>query len=143
MPVLDELGIYLDGQGVIERDGASRNWYEGTMPDETPDPALALFLSGSWQPPEHALGQETTRLEFPTLQLMARGSVLSTTLTLIRAAYNAFVKIGARASVGQSEVLTGVRYLAVEARQQPYILDRDANLRWRMICNFYATKDPS
>lgn len=137
MAVLDELGTYLDVQAVVVRAGAARTLYEGALPDDAPDPVMALFLSGSWQMPEHDLGGETTRVEYPTVQMMVRGSDFATTRTLIKDGYAALVKIGGR------ETLSGIAYLAVEAQQQPFVLDRDLNLRWRWVCNFRISKAAS
>ena|SRR3990167_4147746 len=137
MATLAELGTYLQAQGVGTR--ATDIW-EGILPDEADDaadPDLFLLLYGSWQPPEHDLGQETTRLEFPAVQVLCRGTVFADVQTMITDAFEELVKIGGR------ETLSGVAYLAIEAQQQPYQIEIDTRRRWVWGFNVYITKEPS
>lgn len=134
--LLDELAAHLQAEsiGVVGTD-----LFKGRMPD-TPDSALTLYEYGGLAPTHvYGLYDEDGRaerlLESPRVQLMARGGDYAVTRQWIEDAMRALDLAG--------ETLTGLEYVRVAPVESPFLLDQDANGRWRFVVNVQVEKVPA
>jgi len=133
--LLDEIVAFLAAEGLGT---AHTDLFEAKMP-ATPNACGAVYESGG-SPPDLGFGSSAVRFENPTVQIIFRGAPDDYTGPRAKAqsAFDAMVGI----SVNQ--VLSGTKYLLVQALQQPFPLGgQDKNKRWRIVCNFLIQKEPS
>lgn len=131
--VLAELTALLESQGYGTQ---GTDVFYGLVPPN-PDSVTSLMEYGGL-PSEPKLGTGVLRLTFPHIQALVRGvrDDYDTPRAKIVTLVNIFVSI-VNANVG------GVRYLAIEPLQDPFLLRRDDNFRCEFVCNFKVTKEPS
>jgi len=129
--VLDEIGAYLATALSLT---VATNLFLGSTPD-TPDACVTVFEYGGIGP-EHTLGQDHA-IQKPRVQIVCRGASndYATPRTQAKAAYTAMHFTG--------QTLSGTRYLRSEAIDEPFPLNRDANSRWLIACNYEIWKDYS
>lgn len=129
--LLDELGSYLQAQalGTLGTD-----LFTGLLPD-SPDAAVAILEYGGVAP-VHALGGGNAKWERPRVQVVVRATTYSAARTKIETIYKLLHKL-------TDTVLTGVRYLVIDAVQSPFFLERDANNRVKLAVNFQVQKELS
>lgn len=129
--VLSELTTYLaaDGIGLV----AATNLFYGSL-DDTPDVQVCLVEYGGL-PNEPVMGGTTVRLEFPSVQVFSRGvkDDYDGPRLKIQQVVASFTKIG-------DQLLSGVQYGGVMAKQPPFHLLRDQNGRHLFACNFAVQK---
>ncbi|HEX6827145.1 MAG TPA: minor capsid protein [Nitrospiraceae bacterium] len=121
MPVLDELGTYLEAQGVGIL-GVSL--FQGGIPQDAPNIAiqdsLLALIEVPGLPPVHVHTQTAATYEQPMVQVATRGQPYG--YDGARAmAQQAFLALDGLANV----VLSGVEYLWIQAMQSPFLLRTD------------------
>lgn len=129
--ILDELGAYLQTQGVGT---LGTDLFTGTLPD-VPDNAVALYEYGGVSPVS-TLGATNMKFERPRIQVLARATTYSAARSKIEMIFKLLHGLA-------NTSLSSVRYLLVEAVQSPFFMERDANNRVKLICNFQIHKEPS
>jgi hypothetical protein len=135
MPWLDELGAYLQTQGLGT---LASTLFLGVEP-ETPDTCVTLLDSPARGMAVRAMGPSLglPSLERPRGQLRARGLDYVAARTLAASGLALLDWLG-------PVTLSGTRYLHVVALQRPAVLfDRDQNDRYIFGFNFEMAKAPS
>lgn len=137
MSVLDEIGKYLEDEGVGT---VGTDLFLGFLPD-TPAACVAL-QEYSASPPSPGFGVPGIQHETPGVQVLARGTPedYDGPRAKAEAAYKALAKV-------QGQTLTSAAssaaYLMVLAQQSPFVLDRDAEMRVIFAANFLCEKELS
>jgi hypothetical protein len=118
MPILDDLALYLEQQGVGTR---GTNLFANWLPD-APSTCVILFEYGGLESIKPmAPGANSAVLEMPFIQILAR----STDPVVARArAQSAFAALD-----GYRGTLNGATYGWITANQPPFFLQRDQNDR--------------
>lgn len=129
--VLDEISAYLQAQGVGT---AGVDIFSGVLPD-SPDACTSLHEYGGVGP-VHTLGGGDAKYERPRVQVVVRAATYSAARTKIETIYKLLHKLS-------NTVLSGVRYLMIEAVHSPAFLTRDANTRVQLVVNFQIHKELS
>lgn len=129
--LLDELGAYMQTQGIGT---LGTDLFIGQMPD-SPDAAVTLYEYGGIAP-THALGGGAARFERPRVQVVARATTYTAARSKIESVYKLLDQVA-------GVIMSSVRYLRIEAVQAPMFLERDANSRVVMVCNFQVHKELS
>lgn len=133
--VLPELTTWLaaDGLGLT---GDINLFYSLMPPDDAVGGLVSVCLyEYGGMPNEPEMGKLTTRLEFPSIQAVARGLAndYDGPRLMMNNVVTSFVKI-------LNQNLSAVRYLAVEPMQPPFLMRRDDNFRVYIACNFKVSK---
>ncbi len=121
--VLDDLGFYLQAQGVGTVD---QTIFLGQVP-ETPDDVIVLLEYGG-APPMHTHDNPQRAIEYPRVQVTARSKSYQTARQNCEAALSALDRI-----VNTS--INGTRYLRCLAQQAPFLLGKDQNARHQVVVN--------
>lgn len=123
--LLDDIALYLQQQGVGV---VGTDIFKGQLP-ASPDDCIALFeYAGEPQDLTDA------NLEYPGLQVLVRNKSYPAGRQKIEQAV--------RVLHGVSEqVINNVRYLLIQARQSPFLLERDENGRAVFVVNFRIIKE--
>jgi hypothetical protein len=129
--LLDELSAYLAANGIGT---LGTDIFIGQLP-ESPDAACALYEYGGIAP-AHTIGGGTAKYERPRVQVVARALTYSAARSKIESIYTLLDAVA-------GAMLSSVRYLRIEAVQSPAFLERDANNRVTMVCNFQVQKELS
>lgn len=129
--LLDELAAYMQTNGIGT---PGTDLFEGTLPD-SPDAAVTLYEYGGLAP-THTIGGGAAKFERPRVQVLARATTYSAARSKIEAVYKLLDQLA-------GVTLSSVRYLRVEAVSSPLFLERDANNRVKMVCNFQVHKELS
>jgi hypothetical protein len=127
--LLDELSTYLQANGIT-------NIFLAEMPD-LPDTCVSIYeYSGS--PPVFILGQSIPTYEQPRFQVVTRDKSYTAARTQAKTIYTLLSSV-------TDQVLSGTRYIAIQALQSPFgdPSGRDASNRARVLCNYEAKKDLS
>lgn len=130
--VLKELADYLQN-APISLGTEGTNLFYGLLPPD-PDVCLALFEYPG-EKNQLTLGNNTVALELPRVQVVSRGAQYDYDGPRL-AIQNV---VAAMTKIGDTD-LSGVRYLAVEALQAPFLLHIDENFRNVFAVNFRVTK---
>lgn len=126
--LLPELGAFLSTQGIGT---LGTDIFLGTLPAE-PDNCVALRDYGGLAP-EHDLGTDHLRYEFPRVQVLVRNT------DYVTGHMKAFDIVGDFEAI-QDSTLSGVRYRCVDSLQSPFCLKQDENRRWVFACNYQVAK---
>lgn len=128
MALLDELGTFLASAMSLT---VGTSLFLGSMPD-APDTCTTIYEYGGMAP-EHTLGTDHI-IRRPRIQVACRGPVgdYATPRTAADTAYSA-MHMG-------TATLSGTAYYRVEAIDEPFPLERDANDRWIIVCNYEVMK---
>lgn len=128
MSMIDELGAYLQDQGIGT---LGIDLFLAGLPDE-PAAAVGLLEYGGEQPTfSHGVpGVNTERRRF---QLVTRAETESAARTKAEQVNAVLVRI-------HNQALSGTWYLGVYPRQSPFPLGTDANGRPRYVCNYQVEK---
>jgi hypothetical protein len=141
--LLDEVGAYLEAQavGTVKTAANDPAWpihkgglYPGTIAH--PDDAIGLLEGPGFRPlrqMDATVGAAVA--EVPLLVLNLRSASYASGRAKAEAVW--------RKLHNYSGTLSGVRYLLIEARQQPFPVGRDDKDRWIFGCNFDVTKEQS
>lgn len=129
--LLDELGLYLQAQGVGT---LGTDLFTGTLPD-APDNAVAIYEYGGVSPVS-TLGPGQAKFERPRIQVLARATTYSAARSKIETVFKLLHGLA-------NTSLSSVRYLLVEAVQSPFFMEKDANNRVKLACNFQIHKELS
>lgn len=129
--LLDELGTFLQTQGVGT---LATDLFTGLLPD-APDAAVAIMEYGGASP-VHTLGAGNAKFERPRVQVIVRALTYTAARTKIESVYKLLEAL-------VNTTLSSVKYLRVEAVQNPFFLERDANNRVKLACNFQIHKELS
>lgn len=134
MSVLDELGTYLVGAGVVTAKGT--DLFLNYIPDSPSTCTVLVRYEGA--PAEQGFGVDGIQYETPGVQVRCRGEEddEGAAETQAAAVANALAKI-------QGNVLSGTQYLMVRVLQAPFELERDENDRPTWAFNIHAQKEPS
>lgn len=128
MTMLVELGEWLEDQAVGT---VGTNLFLGRLPD-TPDAATALFeYAGA--APFHTMGP-TVVWERPRLQVLCRAADYATARSQAETIYQLL-------DVVAETTIESVRYHQIEALQSPFLVQRDANDRPVIGCNYEVWRD--
>ena len=132
MATLDEIGTYLETQGVGTQ---ATDLFLRSAPD-TPDACVAVLEYGG-APPVPKMGNTpgAVILERPRIQVRARAATYTAAETKAKAAWSALHWF-----VG---TLSGTVYYKIEALQSPFLLERDENNRFIVGFNCQIEKDRS
>ena len=105
--------------------------YTGQMPD-TPDACVTVHEYGGFAP-VNTMGTDH-QIRRPRIQIACRGAQgdYATPRATADSAYTALHMGGA--------VLSGTTYYRVEAVDEPFPLERDANNRWIIVANYQVWK---
>lgn len=105
--------------------------FTGQMPD-TPDQCVTVHEYGGFAP-EHTLGADHV-MRRPRIQVACRGPIgdYATPRNTADLVYSAM-------HMGKA-TLSGTVYYRVEAVDEPFPLERDANNRWIICCNYQVFK---
>lgn len=141
--MLDEVAAYLETQslGVVKTTSNDPTWpifkgglYPGTSTN--PDEAIGL-TEGPGDGPINEMGSTVGAVaaEAPSLVVHVRSGSYVSARAKAEAIWTKLHKFAGP--------LSGVRYLLIEARQQPFPLGRDDAGRWIIGCNYDVTKERS
>ena len=134
--ILDELGAYLEGQGLGVR---AQDLYLGSLP-ESPDEVIALQETGAG-PSVYVHEQASPSLERPTLQVLSRSESYESARTKAQSAYRMLSRL-VNSSLPSSTTLAGSRrYLKVTPLQTPFSIGPDQNNRHRIVFNIQVLKE--
>lgn len=115
--LLDEIGVYLEGQAIGAR---GTNLFLGFLPD-APDAAVALLeYSGLEGLYIHEIAGPA--YERPRVQVVARAATYTAARTKAEDAHKALGRVS-------NTPLSGVWYVSIDALQSPFLVERDANQR--------------
>ena len=132
MSMLEEIGTYLaaESMGTLGTD-----LFLGEMPD-APDTCTAVHEYAGMQP-VHFMGvtRGAAIWEQPRFQVMCRAKAYATARSKAKDAFN---KLD-----GHSGTLSGTEYGYIRALQSPFLVQKDANDRVLIACNFEVAKRPS
>lgn len=129
--LLDEIGTYLQTNGIGT---LGTDLFTGTLPD-VPDNAVALYEYGGVAPVS-TLGPGQAKFERPRIQVLARATTYSAARSKIESIFKLLHGLA-------NTSLSSVRYLLIEAVQSPFFMEKDANNRIKLICNFQIHKELS
>jgi hypothetical protein len=132
MAVLEDLGAYLEEQGVGT---VGTTIFYNAVP-ETPPSCLALFEYGGAGPRFTLPATTGIATESARVQVLVRSESNTAARAKAEEAYRALAKIVDRP-------LSSTRYLRVEPLQAPFFLRRDENHRIIMAFNVEVEKEPS
>jgi hypothetical protein len=131
MPVLDELGTYLQAQGVgiLQRD-----IFLGVRP-ASPDECLTLaeYPGGA---PEYVQESASPRHESVQIQIVSRGVEYQRVRLLASLAWSALSRV-------TNSTLSGVRYLSIRPSSSPAPIGRDSNGQLLIGFNCTVVKEAS
>lgn len=130
--LLDEIEILLTSGGWTP----GTDLFSGHLPS-TPDTTLATFESGGL-PPVHTMGNVAGQaaVSRPTLQVISRAP----TYAVARAnAQKAFLMLDGL----PKRMLGGTQYYWGAARSEPFLMGKDGQDRYQVVCNFDIIKDVS
>jgi hypothetical protein len=140
--MLDEIGAYLEAQGVGTVKTSSNNptsWpiYKGGVFPANVDEVVSIG-SGPSDPPIDVMGSTPGDIvaEEEALVIQARSESYETADAKAWAAWNVLHKLG-------NTSLSGTRYLLILARQMPFPIGRDDKQRWLIGFNCSVTKEKS
>lgn len=133
--VLAEIVTYLASKSIGV---AGTTLFYGLVPP-SPDSVVVVSTYGG-RPNEPDMGRGRTRIEWPRIQIVARGAAndQDTPFLKMLAIIAALDLIG---STSADSTLSGVAYKSVSALQPPFPLKVDENFRWHIACNFQVEKD--
>lgn len=98
---------------------------------------LIVFTDTAGFPPDHAMGGPSTNpvFENPGIQVLVQNNSSETALDTC---YDALQLLDGL----KDQTIDSVSYLLVTALQSPFILGKDENDRYRVVCNFIVTRRP-
>lgn len=126
--LLDEIAQFLVDAGLGAR---GTDIWSGFFPAE-PDNVIVLEEYGGL-PAEYVQEEPGVLVEHPRLQLRVRDMAYDTGRTRIEQCYRALGTV-------HNETLSGTFYIRIVPVQAPFRLDRDANNRHHLGCNFQVDK---
>ena len=129
--MLDELGDYLEAQGVGT---LAEDLFIGAYPDK-PDSMVAV-MEYQGDAPSLTHSAPGVSYERRRIQIMARGLTRGAAMVLATGADVALQAV-------RNMDLGGTRYLGIYPLQSPFPLGRDANERYKVVCNYRVEKAPS
>lgn len=136
MPVLDELGSYLETQGIGIL-GVSL--FKGSIPQDAPhiavQDALVALIEVPGLPPVHVHAQTLATYEQPMIQVATRGLPYGYAAARAKA-QDAYVALDGLANV----VLSTVEYLWIQAMQSPFLLRIDELARPLLVFTIRVAK---
>ena len=138
--MLDEIGAYLEAQsvGTVKTTANNPSWpiYKGGVFPGTQDDGITL-AEGPGDSPISEMGSTVGAVaaEAPSLVVQVRSASYPTARNKAETAWTKLHKY-----IG---ILSGVRYLIIEARQSPFPIGRDEAGRWIIGCNYSVTKERS
>lgn len=137
MGMLDEVSTYLQTNGVGT---VGTVVFLDYLPD-TPDTVVSLFANPG-SPPTTVMGGSSGAavVRNPRLQVFTRGTADGAGVVAARVAIDA---IYALLEQVVNTTLSSVRYLSIEAVDEPALLERDEQQRPVYVCNFEVMKYPS
>jgi hypothetical protein len=138
--LLDELNARFSAQLYASSSGSgSPAWYLwlGNMADSTafPDRGVALLESGG--PPEIL----NLRIDQPLFQVLVRGARTNQVSSAYEEAREKAEQIKFGLHMLTDATLSGVRYLQIQAEQEPFYIGNDANERPVFSCNYRAWRE--
>lgn len=140
--MLDEIGAYLEAQGVgtvktSSNDPTSWPIYKGGVFPANVDEVVSI-ASGPSDPPIDTMGSTVGQIvaEEEALVVQARSEDYTSAEARAWAAWNVLHKLG-------ETTLSGTRYLYISARQMPFPIGRDDKGRWLLGFNCSVTKEKS
>ena len=132
MSVLTDIGTYLNAASSSTQDlTLGTNLFLGRLP-ETPDTCVGVIQTAGVAPTA-TFGTRFPPLEPQGLQTVVRATTYATAEAL------AVDVMKSLASV-DNQTLTSTLYLKIEAQQSPFALERDAQERLIMSCNYNVIK---
>ena len=130
MPLLDDVGAYLDSQLVTLTIGT--NLFLGRMPD-TPDTCVAIYEYGGDAPISTMGSDAMPPVEQPRIQILCRAPGYSSARSLALSCWTVVEAV-------LNETLSGTRYHRITANQSPFPLERDSHDRVLFAQNFRVQK---
>ena len=132
MSVLTDIGTYLNAASISTQDlTLGTNLFLGRLP-ETPDTCVGVIQTAGVAPTD-TFGTSFPPLETQGPQTLVRATTYATAEAL------AVDVMKSLASV-DNQTLTSTLYLKIEAQQSPFALERDAQERLIMSCNYNVIK---
>ena len=132
MSMLTDIGSYLNSASISTQDlTLGTNLILGRLPD-TPATCVALIQTGG-TPPTDTFGTSFPPLETQGLQTLVRATAYATAEALAVDIFKSLTSV-------DNQTLTSTLYLNVEALQSPFALERDAQERLIMSCNYNVLK---
>ena len=132
MSALTDIGSYLHAASISTADlTLGTNLILGRLPD-SPDTCVALIQTGGTGPTD-TFGTSYPPLETQGLQTLIRASAYATAEALAVDVFKSLTAV-------DNETLTSTLYLKIEALQSPFALERDAQERLIMSCNYNVIK---
>jgi hypothetical protein len=142
MSMLDEVGAYLEAQGIGTVKTSSNNpttWpiYKGGVFPANIDEVVSIG-DGPSDPPTDVMGSTVGEIvaENDALVVQARSMDYTVAEAKAQAAWDVLHKLG-------NTSLSGTRYLLIMARQLPFAIGRDDKQRWLLGFNCDVTKEKS
>ena len=130
MPLLDDIS------DLLSSGTTSTSISKDYMPT-TPDTCLVVYGYGGLAPTHTMVnGPGLSVLEEPRVQIVARSMSLQSAHRDARSAYR--VMNGLR-----KRTINGMTYHWASSIQEPFLLERDANARFSVACNYELKKDRS
>lgn len=135
--LLPEITAYLAGQSLGLTEATNLFYAVKPTGDDIPD-AIVVVYEYPGLPNEPVLGGTTVNIEFPSIQVMCRGTRDNyvTPRALLQSVIASLTKIG-------EQTLSGTKYHAVQCHIPPSTLRQDANQRFELVASFRVVKDPS
>jgi len=132
MSMLTDIGAYLNSASISTQDlTLGTNLILGRLP-ESPDTCVGLIQTAGVAPTD-TFGSSFPPLETQGLQTLVRASAYATAEALAVDVFKSLTAV-------DNQTLTSTLYLKVEALQSPFALERDAQERLIMSCNYNVIK---
>ena len=128
MALLDELGTYLQAQGIGT---LGTDLFRSRLPD-APNAAVGLVETGG-QAPTFVMDANGVNVDHPSLQVLCRADAYPDARSKANDVITALVAIS-------NDDLSGVRYLRCVPNQAPFSLGPDEDHRHLVACNFQVMK---
>lgn len=132
MAVLEDIGTRIQsaGYGTL-----GTNLFLGLLPDK-PDHAVCIYEYRGFDPDETMGGNGVPVLENVRIQVVVRDTDANYATAKTKA-----MNIWKNLSQVQDTTLSGTRYLHIRPMSSPYLLDRDEEMRGKIICNYLVVKE--